>query len=412
MASFDFAADREVAKMDQASLRATKLHIKRQQYKHSLDQKRMVRHAGEAVKPHRCARVAARTCLAKGTVEADVDMPSLVHMNSLWSRPARKPAVARTVQVAKMNVQTVDDLAEVSTDDEGLFEQLSDEDLQTPNESPVLSPQQAPDAQAELDVWPALSQYDLPSASELHAAVRASHRDAAIKGMLLGLEEEAARKRLKAKKASALRAAKESLAWKKVVLRKSHRGRESNAAKALPVVTEAVASVDCVADEFDHMKLQRAARRATNLHNKRLKFKSASKAASAGRSVSDGVKPHRSARAAVRIRLARDALHDPHDMPVIVCMDSAWSRKTIARKPAVASLVPQLMMSNTILSDGPWEIDDSECADLVLPSVHTFSDPCVMEWEHVALAAPSAAACDAVEDAAQARRLRSKCVIA
>jgi len=120
----DFEADREVAKMARASVRATNLHIKRMERTRARDARDWTFGKGiEGAKPHHSVRAAARTCLAKGVVESQEDMPSIVRMSPTETKGVRrKPAVARPVRGAKVHddacEEVVHDSAPVIGEDE------------------------------------------------------------------------------------------------------------------------------------------------------------------------------------------------------------------------------------------------------------------------------------------------------
>jgi len=343
MASFAFEADHEIAKMMHASHRNMHLSIKRAQYLSSCNT--MVgRRVGADVRPHRSARVATRTYIAKGAVEAHEDMPSIVCMNSEWSRRrcARKPCIAPLVKYAEDD--DVEDSADATTDDEGADKWLSGEETESPQESPAFRTLVTPDQASECDAWPSLSHSTAEfGAEDVNLTDKRSHCEVAIQGMLLAIEEEACLSRLRVRKMDAARAAKKSLSWKKVARKRAHRTKKnvqqidgSKVEKsALP---EAMAPSDLSAD-VDGMKVARASARAKNLHIKRSKVTTYCDTTTFGRRVGDGVKPHRRARVAARARLAMGAVESQEDMPSIVCMNSEWSRRRRARQPAIARML-------------------------------------------------------------------------
>lgn len=163
-----------------------------------------------------------------------------------------------------------------------------------------------------------------------------SHCEVAIQGMLLAAEEEAAIAPFRAKNKAAANAAREALQWKLVKPKKwkKHVAKQDEAEVAAVETSMVSLSVDC-----DDEKLSRAAFRATNIHIERKQLQAANNAMKMGKRAGEGVKPHRQARVAERTCLARGAVESQEDMPSIVCVDSSWSRSTLARKPAVAPML-------------------------------------------------------------------------
>jgi len=98
-ASLDFEADLGDIKMARAAARHQKLHIKRSELSRARDARDWTWGKGiEDAKPHHAVRAAARTSLAKGVVESQEDMPSVVHMSKPGDKGARrKPAIADAV---------------------------------------------------------------------------------------------------------------------------------------------------------------------------------------------------------------------------------------------------------------------------------------------------------------------------
>ena len=166
--TFDFEADNEVMKMTRASARATNLHIKRTERARARDARDWTFGKGiEGAKPHHSVRAAARTCLAKGVVESQEDMPSIVRMSLTETKGTRrKPTVAHMVHVAKV----VDEKADVLDDAETTADEGSDDfEAESPWASPLCGPQDAPRVLAmELGAWPALPSpaADAPAAAD------------------------------------------------------------------------------------------------------------------------------------------------------------------------------------------------------------------------------------------------------
>merc|ERR1712048_127526 len=196
-----------------------------------------------------------------------------------------------------------------------------------------------------------------------------SHREIVIKSMISDTEEQKSLARVRAKNAAEARAAQEALEWKTMAPKRSRKAktdkRHKSACHSLSLdVAQPVSSDPDTAE----LKLMRASTRATNLHIKRSQLWNSCSATSAGRRVGYGVKPHRNVRVATRTCLARGAVDAQEDMPSIVCMDSTWSRKHCARKPAVA---PRLRHSDEkdLLDDAGEDCDHWErTSSIVMPA--------------------------------------------
>merc|ERR1712232_229863 len=103
----------EIAKMRQAFVRHRKLHIKRSEFTRPRSARDWTwGKAIEISKPHHALRAATRTCLAKGAVEADDDMPSISFMSKRGDKGTRrKPAIAHVVHGSKV----LDSLSDIET---------------------------------------------------------------------------------------------------------------------------------------------------------------------------------------------------------------------------------------------------------------------------------------------------------
>jgi len=102
--SFDFEADLDVVKMARAAARHRSLHIKRAERARARDARDWTWGKGiEDAKPHHCVRAAARVCFAKGMIESQEDMPSIVCMSKPGDKGTRrKPSIAHSLQGAKV----------------------------------------------------------------------------------------------------------------------------------------------------------------------------------------------------------------------------------------------------------------------------------------------------------------------
>uniref|UniRef100_A0A7S4V0Z7 Uncharacterized protein n=1 Tax=Alexandrium monilatum TaxID=311494 RepID=A0A7S4V0Z7_9DINO len=92
--------DQALLKARRADARKQQLRIKRSEYERSRSARSQppprarVADAGSRVNPHRLARAATRTCLAKGIVETVSDVPSIVSVGRSGPLRRRKPGVA------------------------------------------------------------------------------------------------------------------------------------------------------------------------------------------------------------------------------------------------------------------------------------------------------------------------------
>ena len=340
--TFDFVAE----KMMRASARATNLNIKRTERARARDVRDWTWGKGiEGAKPHHSVRAAARTCLAKGVVESQEDMPSIVRMSLTETKGTRrKPTVAHMVHVAKV----VDEKADVLDDAETTADEGSDDfEAESPWASPLCGPQDAPrELATELAAWPAL-----PLAMDVFAAASASgpsHREVALRFVEESLEERAAAQRSSAKKTAAARAAREAGMWKPSWSKRTQRLRAAKRAqqakaRAVPLQARgdappAAASLDLEAD-LDDVKMARAAARHQKLHIKRSELSRARGARdwAWGKGI-EGAKPHHSVRAAARTCLAKGVVESQEDMPSVVHMSKPGD-KGARRKPAIAHAV-------------------------------------------------------------------------
>jgi len=149
----DVAADRGDIKAMRAMTRATNLHMKRTEYNRERSLRDWTWGRGiEEAKPHRGQRTALRACLAKGVVEAQEDMPSIVRMSAKAKGPRRKPAIAHRVQ------QNTNDIGEEDVDSEPDVEQAgASESKVVLQEAPASGSQKAPQQLVEEPAaWPAL----------------------------------------------------------------------------------------------------------------------------------------------------------------------------------------------------------------------------------------------------------------
>jgi len=378
MASFAFEADHDVAKMMRATSRATQLHIKRAELArvHDLHDWTWGRGVDDA-KPHRGARAAVRTCLAKGIVEAQEDMPSIVCISSKGKGARRKPAIAHVVNPTK----ACDDTSRMSdvetTTNEGHDDELQQaSDLETPQDSPVFGLRDAPqDLAPGLAAWPALAAADDAAAIRCGASageLKLSHRDVALRFADACVEEQVAAQRHRAKKEEAVRSSRAAQAWKvsyskrRLRLQAARKVRQAKAnaraERARPLQAESLplskASFETFEAGRDTLKMMRAATRATKLHIKRAELARVHDLHdwTWGRGVDDA-KPHRGARAAVRTCLAKGIVEAQEDMPSIVCMSSMG--KGARRKPAVAGMVPQAK-THYVCEEAASAVEDDE----------------------------------------------------
>jgi len=350
-ASFDFVADHEVTKMMRATARATNLHIKRTELARARSARDWTWGRGiEGARPHHSVRAAARTCLAKGVVESQEDMPSIVRMGLTETKGARrKPAVAHMVHAKVADWKLADarfDLDEAETTaDEG----SEGSETESPEASPLCGPEAAPrELAAELGAWPALpsAAAEAPAAA---SASRPSHREVARRFVEESLEERAAAERSRAKETAAARAAREASMWRPSWSRRrqrllaARRAQRQAKARAVPPPARgdappAAASLDFEADLGD-VKMARAAARHEKLRIKRSELSRARDARdwTWGRGI-EGARPHHSVRAAARTCLARGVVESQEDMPSIVHMSKPGD-KGARRKPAVAHAV-------------------------------------------------------------------------
>lgn len=343
--TFDFAAE----KMMRASARATNLNIKRTERSRARDTRDWSWGKGiECAKPHHSVRAAARTCLAKGLVESQEDMPSIVRMSLTETKGSRrKPTVAHMVHAAKVVDEKAGhfDLDDAETTaDEG----SDDFEAESPWASPLCGPQDAPrDLVTELGAWPALplTAADLPAAAD---ASRPSHCEVALRFVEESLEERAAAERSSAKKTVAARATREASKWKTSWSKRTQRLRAAKRAqqakaRAVPLQARgdappAAASLDFEAD-LDDIKMARATARHEKLRMKRSELSRARGARdwTWGKGI-EGAKPHHSVRAAARTCLAKGVVESQEDMPSVVHMSKPGD-KGARRKPAIAHAV-------------------------------------------------------------------------
>jgi alkylhydroperoxidase family enzyme len=407
----DFAADRAVLKMSRASTRSTNLNIKRAELSRARDVRDWTWGKGiEDAKPHHAVRAAARTCLAKGMVEAQEDMPSIVRMGLSEAKGTRrKPAVAHIVHGSK--VLDKDDAAAVLFDNE--VETTADEgtdgfETESPQESPEWGPQAAPqELPSGVRAWPSLP---LASVGEHEAASGPSHREVALRFAEESLEVQALTDQLRAKKIAAARAKREASAWKTswtrhrqrlVAAKKAKKARSQTKPPGLETpptepqsLDPATASLDFESDLSD-VKVARAATRAANLHIKRTELSRArgKRDWRWGKGI-EGARPHHNLRAAARTCLAKGMVEAQEDMPSILYMTKPGDKGS-RRKPAVAHAV-----QGARIQDAGDEVqsDHEEHVETAAP------EECDDEWT-IPAAAPQAAP-------ASPQKQGKKCVIA
>lgn len=345
--TFDFEADHEVVKMGRAAMRHRKLYIKRSEYTRIRSARDWIWGKGiEGAKPHHAVRAATRTCLAKGGVGAQEDMPSIVCMSKPGDKVTRrKPVIAHMIRGTK----AADNLSDFETTADEADESCSGLESESwcSHASPVCSPRSvlAIPAPEHMD-WPALH---IDSSSELEAVdeSRPSHLEIALRFVEESINEQAAMRQLCARKETIASAEREASLWKTTF--KKRRQRQSTATMApahtetmepLPMIesTQFLACLSSVADHED-VKLERAATRHRKLYIKRSEFTRprSERDWTWGSSIEDA-KPHRAVRAAVRARLSKGAVESHEDMPSIVCLQKLGDKGT-RRKPAVTRMV-------------------------------------------------------------------------
>lgn len=180
--------DHCATKMERAAARHHKLYIKRSE---------LARASGardwtwgkrvESVKPHHAARVAARTCLARNTIEAQEDMPSIVFMGANKGK-RRKPSIANVVGSARNCGVACDEvthavLSSTQAHDtaNGLTEQDCDEVTgevtdeagteQVPTASPEEAPREVPPKALEALPKPVASESSDPASQKAGCAI-------------------------------------------------------------------------------------------------------------------------------------------------------------------------------------------------------------------------------------------------
>jgi len=151
-ASLDFEDDHEVVKMSRAAARHRNLHIKRME-RESARRSRWVSLRIRCAQPHHAIRAASRASIAKGTVEAQEDMPSIVRLTKPGDKiRTRMPAIAHAVHGAGV----YDDTCEEASHDSNAF--VTERDARQPSTSSrqqeelAAPPQPVPD----LTAWPCL----------------------------------------------------------------------------------------------------------------------------------------------------------------------------------------------------------------------------------------------------------------
>eukprot|EP00425_Heterocapsa_triquetra_P021810 CAMPEP_0195153744 /NCGR_PEP_ID=MMETSP0448-20130528/183302_1 /TAXON_ID=66468 /ORGANISM="Heterocapsa triquestra, Strain CCMP 448" /LENGTH=464 /DNA_ID=CAMNT_0040192515 /DNA_START=82 /DNA_END=1473 /DNA_ORIENTATION=+ len=355
MASFDMGSEREVFKTTRASVRATNLHIKRAEYGRERSARDWVWGRGiDEAKPHHGQRRAVRTCLAKGVVEAQEDMPSIVRMStkakglagSLPSvveaqedmpsivrmstkakGPRRKPAIGHMVNMQKTietgekpqgefksMVSEADTTADEASDDQ--WSQHTESTQASPVSSCQPPPQQP---EAEISAWPALPAADLTVPGQADAQAKTSHCEMALRFVDECKEEKAAGQRRRAKRADAARSAREATAWRTSFRRRRQkalaakkaqwakaRGDRQQVRRDDEEGAPAASSVEDVAADRGDIKAMRAMTRATNLHMKRTEYnrERSLRDWTWGRGIEEA-KPHRGQRTALRACLAK-----------------------------------------------------------------------------------------------------------
>jgi len=356
--TFDFEADHEVVKMGRAAVRHRKLYIKQSECTRIRSARDWSWGKGiEGAKPHHAVRAATRTCLAKGGVGAQEDMPSIVSMSKQGDKGARrKPAIAHMVRGTK----AVDNLSDVDTTADEADESCSGlgSEPWCRHDSPVCSPRRvlAIPAPEQMD-WPALH-VDASNKLEAVDESRSSHLEIALRFVEESLNEQAAMGRLRARKETIAFAEREASLWKTTFKKRRQRPRAATMAPAhtetmepLPMIesTQNIRFSACLSSETDHVdvdvKLERAATRHRKLFIKRSEFTRSRSARdwTWGSSI-EGATPHRAVRAAVRARLSKGAVESHEDMPSIVCLGRLGDKGT-RREPGVAR-----MMRNTIIA--------------------------------------------------------------
>jgi len=107
--------DQFFLKLRRAASRAQSLRKKRLEYERTCEARSQTRPRSVAAasrsehakaKPHRIARTATRTCLAKGLLEATVDMPTIVSMERTASLRWKKPSVAPMINYRRSEALT------------------------------------------------------------------------------------------------------------------------------------------------------------------------------------------------------------------------------------------------------------------------------------------------------------------
>jgi hypothetical protein len=357
---FDFAADHAGLKMSRATARFENLNIKRAERSRARDTRDWTWGKGiEEAKPHHAVRAAARTCLAKGMVEGQEDMPSIVRMSPTETEGTRrKPAVAHIVHGSKgVDAETAakilfDALVEVETTAD---EAADGFEMESPQESPWWGPQDAPqELPTGARAWPSLP---LATVGE-HAAADAdgpSHREVALRMAEESLETQAWTEQLRAKRAAAARARREAGIWKTswtrhrqrlVAAKKAKKARSQTKPPGLESPCDEPQSLDLESD-LSEVKVDRAATRATNLHIKRAERTRAHGARDwrFGKGI-EGARPHHNLRVAARTCLAKGMVEAQEDMPSIVYMSKAGKGK--GRKPAVAHAVQSARIQDAV----------------------------------------------------------------
>jgi hypothetical protein len=295
-----------------------------------------------------------RTCLAKGEVEAQEDMPSIVCMSKQGDKGTRrKPVVAHAIHGTK----AADDLSDVETTADEADESCScvESELLSSHESPMCSRQCVLLSHSpELRDWPALH---LGSFSD-HTAVgesRPSHLEIATRFVSESLNELAAIEQLRARKEAIGSAEREAGMWKTYFKKRRQLPRTATMSQARTEKNEALAMVEsCLINEADHdgVKLARAATRHRKLYIKRTDFTRPRCARdwTWGSSI-EGAKPHHAVRVAVRACLSKGAVESHEDMPRIVCLgrhgDKATRRKPAVTRPLRNATVVQKDTANT-----------------------------------------------------------------
>merc|ERR1712176_944360 len=225
--------------------------------------------------------------------------------------------------------------------------------------------------------WPKLP-LNKASAHEVADEFRLSHREMALRYRDEWLEDMAKRERLRAKKAAAIRAAREAIAWK---MSSSKRWQKRKAAKKMQILegrTSADASqarievptslpMSTLADahgflnidsELEAVKMARAAARHKKMYIKRSEFKRARSARdwTWGKAI-EGTKPHHAARVALRARLAQGVVQSHEDMPSIVYMSKLDNRGP-RRKPAIAHMILSTHATDiTTMNKSAFDVD-------------------------------------------------------